>query len=329
MSRRVWLFSGLGLALLAALVWFVLARRDSDRATAVVTLGSLDVTIQTTGRITARDAVIVRASAPGAIEALGAEVGDTVQAGDIIAQQDAAPFERAIENAELAVSDAEFGLQLAETRLADEPNNRERQADVVIAVGRVESANRALDDAEAALRESVILAPSDGIVLEVLVQVGAVVTQSQPVARMYTAGELEVLADVDELDLPNVAPGAVARFRPDSFPAAEIEGRVGRVAPEAREQGGATVFTTVIAFDAPADLDLRPGMNASVTIVTAERADVLVIPERALRTVGARYFVTVVVDGRNEEREVLIGQRGGGLVEIVSGLAAGDEVELR
>jgi multidrug efflux pump subunit AcrA (membrane-fusion protein) len=137
-----------------------------------------------------------------------------------------------------------------------------------------------------------------------------------------------LVADVDELDLPNVGVGAVVRFRLDAFPATEIEGRVVSTAPQARQQGGATVFPTTIEFDAPDDLDIRPGMNADATIVTAERAGVLIIPERALTTVGERVFVDVLVDGDVEEREVTLGYRGGGQVEVVDGLAEGDEVLL-
>lgn len=329
MSKRLMVAGGLGLLVVAITVILLLVRRGEEHETAIVELGSLDVTIQTTGRLVARDVTLVRAGVTGTVATLGVRAGDQVAAGDILAQLELEPFERAIESAERALSDAEFGLQLAEEHLAEDSASRERQAELVVAVSQVEAAQLALDDAREALRESAILAPTDGLVLEVLTDPGAALTQNQPVARMYVAGALELLADVDELDLPNVTPGASASFRPDSFPAEEIEGRVSRVAPEARQQGGATVFTTVIEFTTPASLDLRPGMNAAVTIVTAERADVLVIPERALRTVGTRFFVNVIVDGRVEEREVLIGQRGGGLVEIVSGLTLGDEVELR
>jgi HlyD family secretion protein len=291
-------------------------------------MGSIDVTIQTTGRLQASNAVLVRPESQGIVEVLGARAGDRVQAGDVLVQLEIEPFDEAVESAEHALTDAEFALQFAEARLAQSPDDIARQSDAVVAVARVDAAQRALDDAVEARSQSLIRSPSDGTVLEMLAQVGELVIPNQLVARIYTPGELELLADVDELDLPNVAPGATARFRPDSFPAEEIEGLVARVAPEARQQGGATVFATLIEFVAPDGLDLRPGMNATVTIVTAERTDVLIIPERALRAVGTRYFVTVV-DGDAEEREVLIGQRGGGFVEIVSGLSEGEAVELR
>jgi RND family efflux transporter MFP subunit len=167
------------------------------------------------------------------------------------------------------------------------------------------------------------------MVLEVLVVAGEPVSASNPIAIIALPSQLELIADVDELDLPNVQPGANVRFRLDAFPATEVEGRVASTSPQAEVRGGATVFAATIAFAPQPALDLRPGMNADVTIITAARENVLLVPDRALRTVGERSFVTVVTDDGEEEREVTLGYRGPGQVEIVAGLAEGERVVLR
>jgi multidrug efflux pump subunit AcrA (membrane-fusion protein) len=69
-------------------------------------------------------------------------------------------------------------------------------------------------------------------------------------------------------------------------------------------------------------------MNADVTITTASRDNVLLIPERALKTVGDRSYVTVRTRGGEDEREVTLGYRSNGQVEVVDGLAEGDVVVL-
>jgi RND family efflux transporter MFP subunit len=220
-------------------------------------------------------------------------------------------------------------LQAAEREADEDTANNALRVEVLPAAEQVERAETALDDALAARRNATVLSPASGTVIEILVREGDVIGGNQPVARIATPVDFVVIADVDELDLPNVAAGAAARFRLDAFPATELTGEVVSTAPQARQQGGATVFATEIAFDPPDDLDIRPGMNADITIVTAARADVLLIPEAALRTVGDRSYVLVDTDDGAEEREIVLGYRGSGRVEVVSGLAEGESVVLR
>ncbi|HYI15224.1 MAG TPA: efflux RND transporter periplasmic adaptor subunit [Thermomicrobiales bacterium] len=328
--NRSWLLAGLvvSVLLIAAGVWFFTQQGD-EQTTALVERGSIDVTIQTVGILQATGAMTLRAAQSGSIEILGVNAGDDVAEGDIVILLDMEPFERAVRNAERDLEQAEFALQAAEVQAADDASNAELRLEVLAAAGRVERAEAAVSDAMNARRNAVITSPRAGTVIEMLVRAGDVISANQPVARIATPDDLTVVADVDELDLPNVAPGAEARFRLDAFPASELIGQVVSTAPQARQQGGATVFATEIEFDPTGDLDLRPGMNADVTIVTAARDDVLLIPEAALRTVGDRSFVVVVTGDGTEEREVELGYRGSGRVEIVAGLVEGERVVIR
>jgi RND family efflux transporter MFP subunit len=260
---------------------------------------------------------------------LGAAEGDQVQQGEILALLDRAPFERALDDAQRQLADAEFVLQVAERNADGKPDDDQTHLDALNAGEAVNAAQRTVNDAQQALNDTAILAPAAGTTLQLSVKVGDAVADEQLVATIGRAGAFEIVADVDELDLPNIAPGASARFRLDAFPANEIEGVVSSTAPQARQQGGATVFATTITFDAPSGLDLRPGMNADVTIVTAERQNVLLIPQNALKTVGERSFVTVVSGDKQTEREVTLGYRGNGQVEVVTGLSDGERVLLR
>jgi RND family efflux transporter MFP subunit len=327
---RSWLLAALAVSaiVVAAGVWYVIQRGD-EQITAVVERGAIDVTIQTVGTLQATGASTIRVTEGGSIERLGAEAGDIVAAGDILVLLDIEPFDQAVQNADRELEQAEFALQAAEQQAAVDNPTAELRLEVLSAAARVERAKTAQSEAADARRDAVITSPRAGTVVELLVRVGDVISANQPVARIATPDDLTVVADVDELDLPNVEPGAEARFRLDAFPASELTGQVVSTAPQARQQGGATVFATEIAFDPPEGLDMRPGMNADVTIVTAAREDVLLIPEAALRTVGDRSFVVVVLDDGTEEREVELGYRGGGKVEIVAGLSEGERVVLR
>lgn len=317
-----------GLIVLGALIWW-LGFRGAPTETVEVQRGSIDVTIQTIGRVQSTGSTTVRAQTSGEVAIVAAGAGDFVVAGDILVQLDTEPLERARNAAMQGLEDAEFALQLAQRQVSENPDDENFTLAVLQAGQRVESAERALNDAEEALRNAVILAPRDGVVLEMLVGAGDVVNRTQPGAILYTRDDLEVIANVDELDLVNVEPGAAATVRLDAYPAQEIEGAVVATAPLAREQGGATVFPTTISIDIPDGLDIRPGMNADVTIVTEARDEALLVPQQAIRTVGERAFVTIVENGDRTEREVLLGYRSGGQVEVVSGLSEGDRVTLQ
>jgi len=323
------MLAALAIVVMIAIVAFLLFRPGSDPETAVVARGSIDVTIETVGTIQLRETYPVRTEAGGTVAALGAQVGDEVAAGDILVLLEEDELEDIVEDAELALEAAEFELQFAEERLEDDEDSLDLQQETLEAFERVELAREALEDAEDLRADGAILAEVDGVVLELFVVPGDRVGANQPVAQLYEASELILIADIDELDLPNVKPGADVRFRLDSYPATEVAGTVLSTAPQAVQRGGATLFPADVTFTPPADLDIRPGMNADVTVVTDLREDVLLIPERALRTVGQRAFVLVERQDGVEEVEVILGYRGGGLAEIVEGLEAGEHVRLR
>ncbi len=329
MSRRAILIVTLLVVAAGVAAWWVFSAGADDRETAVAERGSIDVTIETVGTIQATDAVALRSRAAGTIAQIGAENGDLVHEGDIIVFLDPTPFDKRVQQAEQQLEQAEYALQLAETKLDDDPENPSLRLEALAAAQRVRDAGELVDDAREARANVALLAPRAGTVTEMTVAAGDVIAEHQQIARIVGEDDLTLVADVDELDLPNVQPGATVRFRLDAFPATELTGVVESTAPQARAQGGATVFPTVIRFDRPEELDIRAGMNADVTIVTEARENVLLIPERALRTVGDRAFVTVVSGSDTEEREVRLGYRGQGFVEIVEGLDDAEVVALQ
>lgn len=324
MSRYVVAAAVSLVVIIAGIWWFAL--RGDDTEIHEVQRGSIDVTIQTIGRVQSTGATTVRSQVAGEVQIIAAEPGDAVVEGDIIVQLNPEPLERAMRAAEQGLVDAEFALQTAQRQAMEDPDDENRAFAVIQASQRVEAAELALADAELAVRNASIQAPRDGVVLEILIRAGDLVNRTQPVFVLYARDDLQVVANVDELDLVNVEINAPATLRLDAYPAVEIPGTVIATAPMAREQGGATVFATTLSIDPPREVDIRPGMNADVTIVTEARGDVLLIPQRAIRSVGERAFVQLVTNGDQVEREVLLGYRSAGQVEIVSGLDEGDRI---
>lgn len=301
--------------------------RNGNVKTATVTRGTLAATIQTTGRLAAKDPVAVRSDVSGTVQTVAVSPGDSVQAGDVLVALDRAPFDAAIDRAQKQLANAESALNLAEIAAGTNPNPQQ-VSNKLQADQNVKAAQQELASAKDQLVSSLILAPTDGTVIDVQTANGAPVGQGATVVDIANLSILNLSIDVDEIDFPHVSAGMNARFRLDAYPGTEIDGTVTSVSPVATTSGGTTTFPATIAFQTPPALVLRPGMNANVTIQTALRQNVLLIPESALRTVGRRTFVTLDENGKQVEKEIQIGLRSNGMVEVAAGLTEGEKVVL-
>ena len=329
MNRRRWLLTAAVVVILGVVVFAVVysISRNTNVRTAIVTRGSLAATIQTTGRLAAKNPVAVRSDVSGTVQTVAVSPGDPVKAGDVLVQLDRAPFDAAIQQAQKQLANAESALNLAETAAGNNPTPQQT-ADELQADQNVKAARQELASAQDQLTSSLILAPSDGTIIDVQTAKGAPLGQGSTVVDMANLSALNLSIDVDEIDFPHVSSGMKATFRLDAYPGTEISGTITNVSPVAQTSGGTTTFPATITFQTPDGLVLRPGMNANITIQTAVRQNVLLIPESALRTVGQRTFVTIVQSGNQVEREIQIGLRSNGMVEVASGLAEGERVVL-
>lgn len=294
-------------------------RRPSETVWAV-RRGNLTASVEVPGRLVSLRTLPLRASYETRVRLLAVAPGDRVRAGDIVAVLDDTPLltrraqaEQQLLQAEATLSQAEATDAPLEVRLRAEQQRRE--------------AARTYDEVTRQLADKYVLAPSDGIVTEVLVSEGAPVTTGSILARLADTSVLGVSATIDEVDARFFAEATAVRVTVDALPGWQGRGDVIARGESATQQAGVVGFPLLIRL-AETTSDLRPGMTATIHLDTIVRHDVLVVPERAIRTVGERAFVTVVTNGRREEREVTLGLRSGGLVEIAAGLAEGEQVLL-
>lgn len=312
--------------IIAAVAIYRATRGSSETVT--VEPGSIEATIQTVGRLVPNNPIAVRSQTSGQVRLVAVSVGDTVQSGDVLVELERQPFEDAIQKAEQQLTHAEMTLNLAEQQAGPDPTPQQL-ADKLAAEQQVRNAKEALEAAQTALSQSLILAPNEGTVLQVQTTAGAPVQPGTEVIQMANLDDLALQIDLDEMDLPHVTPGMPVTFTLDAYPGMEINGTIRQISPTAETSGGTTTFRGTVDFNLPTDLVVRPGMNSDVSIKTAVRQNVLLIPESTLRTIGNRTFVTVrLPNGNEEEREIRVGLRSQGMVEVASGLEAGDQVVL-
>ncbi len=205
--------------------------------------------------------------------------------------------------------------------------NGPTQTDIDALQNTVTSAQIDLDSAKQSLAQTQLTAPFTSTVVEINVHVGELVGGFSPLATVADLTALEIAADIDEIDVANVQVSQSVQVRFDAFPGETFSGKLTRLFPAASTQRGTTTYSAIVDFDGK-DFKVRPGMGANLKIQTVEKTGVLLVPNRALKSVGARRAVHVVAPG--EPRDVIVetGATDGNETEIVSGVNEGDQVQL-
>jgi HlyD family secretion protein len=189
-----------------------------------------------------------------------------------------------------------------------------------------------IDDAEAALRQAMrqresarIYAPFAGTIMGVEPKVGENVYGFSPLVRLADLSQFQIVAEIDEIDVPRVAEGQNVRIRLDAFPARDLDGKIARLFPGVSETRGTTTYEAIVDLEGEA-LPLRPGMGASLNITTQVAADVLLVPRRAIRQVGRYQVANVLMAGRTKQVVVVTGLSNEAEIEVLSGLSEGQIV---
>jgi HlyD family secretion protein len=237
--------------------------------------------------------------------------------------------------ANLAALTEEKTVQIASARnqLAQAEANLENlvvgvsEEKLAIAEAQLAQARISLANAEARLADAALVAPFDGIVTAVHVAVGEWATG--PAIELVNDHSLEVVLDVDEIDIGNIAVGQPAVITLEAWPDQELQGQVTTIAPKGDALSEIVTYQVYISLDA-GDLPLRTGMTANANLVTIQRDNVLLVPNRAIvadRQVG-KYYVYRMQGDQAVKVEVGIGLRDGSHTEIIDGLQEGDKLAL-
>jgi RND family efflux transporter MFP subunit len=168
------------------------------------------------------------------------------------------------------------------------------------------------------LDDYTITAPMDGVVLRQDGEIGEVAELGQVLVRVGVLRPLQVVAEVNEEDIPRVEVGQVVLLRTEAFPNRRLEGKVREITP----MGDVLAKTYRIRLALPDDTPLKPGMSVEANIVTREKTGALLVPADAVQ--GTAVFV--VDGGRARRRTVAVGIRGTRAVEVLSGVDEADRI---
>ena len=177
--------------------------------------------------------------------------------------------------------------------------------------------------AHKALADTVVRAPFSGLVAERLVSVGDFVTSGTRVAVVVRVDQLRVQLTVPEQFVAAVGAGQPVSFEVDAYPNRQFVGHVRYVSPALESNQRALTVEAVVPNPSR---ELKPGLFATARVELPKRTPALLVPADAVRTTGGTSRVFVVADNRAQERIVTLGQTVDGLIEITTGLAAGERV---
>ena len=177
--------------------------------------------------------------------------------------------------------------------------------------------------ARKAFTDTVVRAPFNGAVAERLVSVGDYVTRGMKVAVVVRTNPLRVKLTVPEQFISAVSAGEPVDFEVDAYPGRHFVGKVQYVSPSLQADQRALTVEAVVPNPKG---ELKPGLFATARIERLDRTPGVLVPSAAVLTAAGTSRVFVVAGDKAEERLVTIGQTVGDLVEVSSGLKAGERV---
>ncbi|NMB71213.1 MAG: efflux RND transporter periplasmic adaptor subunit [Bacteroidales bacterium] len=301
MKKRIILF---GLAILVViLVVFILAGKKKtvqpviSYETAVVKRGDIQNTVTATGTLSAIITVNVGTQVSGVIKRLHADFNSRVKKGQLLAEMDKTPLlatlsetEAALENAkaQLLFQEANYNRikPLYDKNLVAQTDYDQALYNYNMAKANVKSAESQYERARINLSYATIYSPIDGVVLNRAVSEGQTVAAGFNTPTLFTIAndltQMQVEANVDEADIGQVKDGDRVTFTVDAFPDLQFSGKVTEVRLQPVTTNNVVTYTVVIKAPNP-DLKLMPGMTASITIITGEAHNALLVPAKALQ----------------------------------------------
>ena len=354
---KIWWAAG-AVIIIAIIVWLLSGGKEEKQVSfsfEKAAPANIQIGVTATGTIEPVTSVTVGTQVSGIVSRIYVDYNSVVKKGQVIAELDKTNLTSELNTAKANLASAQSSLNYETDNYkryktlyskglvsADEYESAKLSYDK--ALQTVVSQKEQLTKAQTNLGYATITSPIDGVVLSKAVEEGQTVAASFNTPELFSIAkdlkDMRVIADIDEADIGEVKEGENVKFTVDAFPNDTFEGVVTQVRQEATTTNNVVTYEVVIS--APnADLKLKPGLTANVTIFTAEKNNVLSVPSKALRytptveTIGKKYKIQDC-NGKNKvwtlEGNVLkahavqIGISDGSHTEIISGISNGVQV---
>ena len=340
------------------ILWLAIGGKKEEKITfetEKVQMGDVHTTITATGTIEPVTSVTVGTQVSGIVAHLYVDYNSIVKKGQVIAELDKTNLTSELAAAKANLSSEQSNLDFQQANfnryqtlynkgLVSAHDYENARLTYFQAREKVASARQTVAKAQTNLGYATITSPIDGVVLNKAVEEGQTVASSFNTPELFVIAQdltdMRVIADIDEADIGGVKEGQRVTFTVDAFPDDKFEGRVTQVRQEATTTSNVVTYEVVIS--APnADLKLKPGLTANVTIYTMEKNNVMTVSTKALRFTPNPAILTEdqkIEDCEGQHKlwtkegntfkahKVEVGTTNGVVTEILSGIKEGTEV---
>lgn len=275
--------------------------------------------VEALGTARARESVVLTPRVSDTVREVAFDDGQMVRKGDLLVRLEDAEEQAQLEEARANLEEAESQFARTEDLVT---RGNASTATLDAQRRRVQEARFRVEAAEARLADRRILAPFDGLLGLRQVSEGSLITQNNPITTIDDIAIINLDFSVPERFIATLAPGQRVNATVEAYPGRLFEGTVktvdSRIDPVTRS-------VIVRAEVQNADRALRPGLLMTVEVISRTWQG-LAVPEESVVPSGGRAYVFVTNEGVAERREVSLGIRRPGYVEVTQGLAAGDRV---
>lgn len=279
--------------------------------TAPVTKRTITQIVEASGTINPVNTVSVGSTVSGLISAIYVDFNSVVKKGQLLAEIDPRTFQAtvdqnlaAVNNAEAALAEVQATLEMSTKTYNRYKNLYSRnfipkseldqaESDYKAGLAKVNAAKFKIQQTRAQYEQSLVnlnytkvIAPVDGMIISREIDLGQPVAATLQAPELFTIAqdleEMQIEVNVSEADIGEVKEGQNVIYTLDGYPNSEFEGKVTQVRISPTTVSNVVTYSVIVKVD-NADLKLKPGMTANVSIITSEEKDVLCVPNRALK----------------------------------------------
>jgi HlyD family secretion protein len=341
------------LVIVLAVVGYIIFKPSGDENGGIklveATKGTIVDKALAVGQLEPRREIQVKSKISGIVKKLHVDISQVVRAGDplITVAPNPTPLEyaEAKRYLELAEVDFENARLIYERKKGMYEKNLISKEEYEINLTEYNESDLRLKLAQEKFRllqqgdtsdgknENTILSPINGTVLEKLVNEGDPVVPltsyqaGTPLLALAPMDELIFKGTVDEIDVGKLTEGMTANLKVGALPDTKLEGKLSKISPKARKENNTTLFDIEIEVNKDDSTTLRAGYSANADLIINQKDSVIVIPERLVNFAGDTASVEVQDSaGLIDTVEVKVGLSDGLNIEVMEGLALGDQV---